>query len=425
MTNPTPTPREIALAEAHNYFINNEYDAATIASMPEWEPYGFTVAEVGYGTEESTPAPQPARALKAVEDMSPEEADTAHVRDLAEKRIKSGTWLNAQEFPPLQWSVDGILPEGYCMIVAPPKAGKSWWVANVGLSCASGGKALGVIPTEQRPVLYFALEDGDRRLQSRFRKLEGRDYIPEQMHRVLEVRDLNELILIAEEFQDQMQDQLPPLIVVDTLGKINPGRSMSQSQYDADYSLGSQLQNLAKRVPGSTVLAVHHTNKGEHADFLNAVSGTQGVTGACDAVLVLSRARKSDDAVLAVTGRDIENETEYAITSEGGRWILKGNSLAEAEDAAQEVKAEQAQAAVEAKYGDRSNTVLAAVNALSEGETVSAKDIADELGVSNNDAGTYLRRLADSGRIEKAGRGKFKPVSSPGEPTGWLVSDNP
>lgn len=363
--------------------------------------------------------------LKAVEDMTPEEADAAHARNLADQRIKSGAWLNAQEFPPLQWCVDGILPEGYCMIVAPPKAGKSWWVANVGLSCAQGGKALGVIPTEQRPVLYFALEDGDRRLQSRFRKLEGRDHIPEQMYRVLDVRDLNELVVIAEEFQDQVHGQLPPLIIVDTLGKVNPGRGASQSQYDADYGLGSRLQNLAKRVPGSTVLAVHHTNKGEHADFLNAVSGTQGVTGACDAVLVLSRARKSDDAVLAVTGRDIENETEYAITSDGGRWALKGNSLAEAEEAAQEVKAEQAQAAVEAKYGDRSNTVLAAVNALGEGETVTAKDIADELGVSNNDAGTYLRRLADSGRIEKAGRGKFTALSSPSESTGWIVSDTP
>lgn len=355
--------------------------------------------------------------VRNLKPVNPDEAADHAIEVLAKTRIKSGVWLEKQKFDPLQWSVPGILPEGYCMIVAPPKAGKSWFVANIGLACATGGKALGAIPVQERPVLYFALEDGDRRLQSRFKTIMFDEAIPREMNRVLEARDLNELIAVAEFFQDARQDHLPPLIIVDTLGKINPGRSSSQSAYDADYAVGSRLQNLAKRVPGCTVLAVHHTNKGEHGDFLNSVSGTQGVTGACDAVIVMQRARKSDDAVLSITGRDIEHEAEYAITSDNGRWVLKGDSLQAAEDAAQEVKAAQAEAEVTAKYGDRSNAVLEAVNAIvAEGkEFITAKEIAEDVGISNDTAGKYLRRLESSGQIVKHGRGSYKPVSEVSE----------
>lgn len=355
--------------------------------------------------------------VRNLKPVNPDEAADQAIEVLAKTRIKSGVWLEKQKFDPLQWSVPGILPEGYCMIVAPPKAGKSWFVANIGLACATGGKALGAIPVQERPVLYFALEDGDRRLQSRFKTIMFDEAIPREMNRVLEARDLNELIAVAEFFQDARKKYLPPLIIVDTLGKINPGRSSSQSAYDADYAVGSRLQNLAKRVPGCTVLAVHHTNKGEHGDFLNSVSGTQGVTGACDAVIVMQRARKSDDAVLSITGRDIEHEAEYAITSDNGRWVLKGDSLQAAEDAAQEVKADQAEAAQAAKFGDRTNAVLEAVKAIAvEGkEFVTAKEIAEELGINNNDAGTYLRRLEKKGQILKHGRGSYKPVSEVSE----------
>ena len=57
--------------------------------------------------------------------------------------------------------------------MAPPKAGKSWLVCDIGLACAAGGFALSCIPVSRRPVLYLALEDGKRRLQSRSRRIMG------------------------------------------------------------------------------------------------------------------------------------------------------------------------------------------------------------------------------------------------------------
>lgn len=90
---------------------------------------------------------------------------------LFDERSVTAAWLDQQIFPPLEWTVEGILPEGMGLLAAPPKAGKSWMAANIGLACAAGGSALSKIPVKQRPVLYLALEDGHRRLQSRLRTL--------------------------------------------------------------------------------------------------------------------------------------------------------------------------------------------------------------------------------------------------------------
>jgi RecA-family ATPase len=84
--------------------------------------------------------------------------------------LRDGAWLDAQEFPPLAYAVPEIVPEGSVLLVAAPKCGKSWLALSMALAAAAGGRALGIkIP--KRPVLYLALEDGDRRLQDRCRRL--------------------------------------------------------------------------------------------------------------------------------------------------------------------------------------------------------------------------------------------------------------
>src|SRR5206468_5458508 len=58
-------------------------------------------------------------------------------------------------------------------------------------------------------------------------------------------------------------------------------------------------------------------------DFLEAVSGTNGIAGAADATLVLRRPRGQADGVLHVTGRDVD-EAEYALAFQpaAGAWTL-------------------------------------------------------------------------------------------------------
>jgi len=91
--------------------------------------------------------------------------------------LRDGAWLDAQEFPPLTYAVPGVIPEGSVLLVGAPKIGKSWLVLTIALAAAAGGQALS-IQVPKRPVFYLALEDGDRRLQDRCRKLLRGDPIP-------------------------------------------------------------------------------------------------------------------------------------------------------------------------------------------------------------------------------------------------------
>ncbi len=310
----------------------------------------------------------------------------------------NGAWLDAQVFPPLEYAVGGIVPEGFGLLVAPPKAGKSWLVCGIGLACAVGGLALARIRVSARPVLYLALEDGKRRLQSRSRRIMCGEPLPAGIHFVTRARPVDVIPMITEFLQRYGDDK--PLIILDTLGKARPPRPPGSDLYAWDYAIGTQLKDVIDTTPGASLLVVHHTRKTESADFVDSVSGSQGIAGSADFVLVLSRKRHSDDALLSVTGRDIA-EGEYALTVTDGLWQLDGGSLHEAAAAA--MKRRDA-----GDLGDKSLEAMEFVN--SRPLDTRPADLATHLGIDGNVAGNYLRRLCESGRIGRRARGLYTPL---------------
>src|SRR3954468_24362282 len=83
----------------------------------------------------------------------------------------SATDLMAMDFPEPSWAVPGVIAEGVTLFCGPPKVGKLWMSLGLGLSIAAGRKAFDAIEVDGGPVLYLALEDTPRRLQSRMGKL--------------------------------------------------------------------------------------------------------------------------------------------------------------------------------------------------------------------------------------------------------------
>ena len=98
---------------------------------------------------------------------------------------------------------------------------------------------------------------------------------------------------------------------------------MGESAYQRDYRVAARLKQIADDRPGMAMLALHHDRKMVTDDFVDAVSGTNGIAGAADATLVLKRARGQADGVLYVTGRDVD-EAEYALSFDpaSGAWSL-------------------------------------------------------------------------------------------------------
>lgn len=314
--------------------------------------------------------------------------------------LRTGAWLDAQMFPPLEYHVDRLIPEGFSLMVGAPKIGKSWFVLDVLLAIAGGGYALGQIPVEQRQVLYLGLEDGDRRLQDRCRTLLGDAPIPEAFHYMTKILPGRVLDTIDEWLELYGSGGKPALVVVDTLGKVMPPALLGESSYQRDYRVGSALKRLVDTRPGTALLVNHHDRKASADDFVDAVSGTHGLAGAADTIIVLSRARHESDGLVKVTGRDVA-EGEYVVELQrGSSWQLCG-SLEEAASAAIQVR-------VTSGLDERSRAILIYVSEHPAG--VRAVDVAEALDLDRQMATTYLTRLYDTDRITKLSRGVYAPV---------------
>lgn len=311
----------------------------------------------------------------------------------------SAAWLTAQHFPAVDYVLPGIIPEGLTVLTAAPKIGKSWFVLGLAVAAATGGYALGSIPVLRRPVLYLALEDGQRRLQSRLRTI-GVDRGPANLTFMTTVP--NGVATTIGAFLDRQGDR-NPLIVLDTLGKVRPVHG-GNDQYQRDYQQMSMLKELVDACPGSSLIIVHHTRKAETTDFLDSVSGTQGLAGAADSILVLRRSRHETDATLSVTSRDAA-EGEYALRFDAvtGTWSLDGANV---DDAARAAESRRGTDGV----GDDMAQIVQAVNRHPEG--IKPSDVAILTNMDADKAGRYLRRAADSGRVERRGRGVYGPVRS-------------
>lgn len=310
-------------------------------------------------------------------------------------------WLMEQEFPGLEYVVPGLIPEGVTMLVAAPKIGKSWLVLGVAIAAASGGYALGHIQVDQRPVLYLALEDGKRRLQERLVRLEAVQP-PACLNFITSTPRGNILGLIAEYVAHHHRNR--PVIILDTLGKVMPPAVAGETTYDRDYRVMTALKSICEHYPGTSIVIVHHTRKADGSDFVDAVSGTQGLAGGADTTLLLKRERHERTGTVQITSRDIQ-EGEYQLQMrDAGTWEIEGQSLDDAAHAAQATK-------VTDGVGDRQAEVIAAVNKYPEG--VSVKSLKEMLTtMAPGDVDTYLKRAHDAGRVHRLHRGTYGPMPS-------------
>jgi hypothetical protein len=315
----------------------------------------------------------------------------------------NGADLDAKHFEPLEYAVPGLIPEGLGIMGGPPKLGKSWVAIDVGLAVACGGYAFDSIRCPQRPVLYLALEDGERRLQERSRAAMAGQPIPANITFITTASPDEALAVIAE-FMKRHQDD-KPLVLVDTLGKIRRPKRAGEDSYLADYQeIGGRFLALTKSTPGSTLLFVHHTRKANSDDFVAEISGTFGITGAVDFVIKLTRQRLTNEALLNVTGRDVI-EDEYALHVEHGLWRLKGTTLDEARIAAEEQRESSC-------MGANKSAVLMFVRAWPHRHPLRAADVTRSMNINAETVARNLRRLADEGLIARVGYGQFLPLTA-------------
>jgi hypothetical protein len=233
--------------------------------------------------------------------------------------------LMDMEFEPTRWVVPDVLPEGLSLLVGKPKKGKSWMALGMCEAIAVGGVALGTKRVEEGDTLYLALEDHQKRLQKRLKKvLDGRD-APERMHLHTEWPRLDEG---GAELLDEWLEEHPDarLVVIDTLAKIRQ-RASGANVYAEDYAALEQLLPLAAK-HGVAIVVVHHLRKMAASDPMDEISSSTGLTAGVDGFLILRRTPGSKGPTLYVDGRDIEEPTEYALhwNLNTATWTIEGEA---------------------------------------------------------------------------------------------------
>ena len=230
-----------------------------------------------------------------------------------ERYVETGSWFSAQalmaeQLPELCYLVEGFLPQGLVLLASPPKYGKSWLALQLCLAVSRGEPFLGM-PTRQATCLYLALVDGRQRLQKRLGRLAGEGGGSRTLYFETAAPTIADgLVCYLESFAAHHPDC--KLMVIDTLQKVRGADAgAAGSVYAADYADVGALKALADRL-GVCLVVIHHLRKtSDDTDPFNRIAGSNGIFGAADAAVVLTRSKREDSqTVLDLTGRDVEDK---------------------------------------------------------------------------------------------------------------------
>lgn len=214
--------------------------------------------------------------------------------------------LQRKDIPPIRFIVDKLLTVGLNILASPPKYGKSWLCLDLGLSVTAGGRFLGY-QTNRAEVLYLALEDSERRLKARMGKLLAGKPAPAGFHFATTAHDADNGLF--DELEGFLKDHPDTgLIIVDTLQRVRGIAHGKEGAYAADYREVGALKAFADS-HNVALLLVHHLRKmKDDSDPFNMISGTNGIMGAADTTMVLSKEKRDDEnATLSIVGRDVES----------------------------------------------------------------------------------------------------------------------
>jgi hypothetical protein len=295
--------------------------------------------------------------------------------------------LKKKDFPPTSFVVPGLFPEGVTILAGRPKVGKSWMALDIALGIAGNRFVLGDIHLEEGDVLYAALEDNQRRLQSRIRKILGDSPWPTRLTLATRWRRLDAGgIADAREWAANVKN--PRLMIFDTLAGIRGERNAKDTTYEGDYRALQELQQWTGDARFGGLILTHTRKADSPEDKIDAVSGTLGLAGCVDTVAILNRSTKGP--TLYIRGRDVdEQEKALHFNKSNCRWTIIGE--------AREVH--------QAQSRNKILTFLTDVRLVSE--PMGPKKIAEATDMSEDLANQTLGRMVTDDEVIRVKRGLY------------------
>lgn len=233
--------------------------------------------------------------------------------------------LYVKEIEHTPFIVEEILPMGLTIFGGPGKVGKSWFSFWLAMQVASGEDVWG-FATSRGTTLYLAFKDNEERLQERLFMLQDEfENTPDNAFLCIEISKMGgELESRIKNFMLEHPDT--KLIIVDTLQKI---RGNTESTYISDYDDITVLKNLADEYK-IAILVVHHLRKQHDDDIFNELTGSTGLQGAADTLMILAQDKRGEDfAKFHLVGRDVKSRVLELQRSEENIWLKISDSLHE------------------------------------------------------------------------------------------------
>jgi len=323
-------------------------------------------------------------AFKIVQDEPPARLTSSTAKLGWRRHVLTAAKLQRETFPPIKYVIPGLVPEGLSILAGKPKLGKSWMALDISIAVAAGRFCLGERKPTQGDVLYCALEDNPRRLQRRIDRLLSpvSEAWPDHLTLATAWRRIDQGGI--DDIKEWLDDAANPrLVILDTLAGVKPKKTAEG--YTQDYESLEAAHHLANE-RGIAILVLHHVRKMEADDPIDTVSGTLGLAGCADTVLVLNRSSRG--TTLYVRGRDIE-EAEHAVSFDkhACKWTILGE-------------------AADVQRSDQRGRILEALQGATE--TLSPQDIANATGMLRNNVDQLLFSMSKDGEVLKVARGRYR-----------------
>jgi hypothetical protein len=299
--------------------------------------------------------------------------------------------IRIMKFDPVRFLVQGLIPsEGVTLLCSKPKKGKSWMLLDLALAATMNRYTLGDRKPTQGDVLLLSLEDNYRRIKERSEKLlQGDRNVewPEGLRIQPQWRRLDQGG--GDDIREWVNEtraagRTVAFVAVDTLAYVKkPGDP--KKPYEGDVASMRMFKDLATEL-GIAIIIAHHLRKQGSDDVGDLVSGTLGLSGTADTLLIIDA--RSSGTVLCVRGRDVE-ENEFSV--EFNKSTCKWTILGKAEDVART---------------EIQDKILGALRERNGGP-MTPLEITEITGLKKNTAGVTLVRMAKAQQIHSPARGQY------------------
>lgn len=306
-------------------------------------------------------------------EIKPKDLWSEYIQEEKESKVKQVKVLSIKdlmqrEFLEYEWIYKDFLPIGLTILAGKPKIGKSFLALKIALEVA-----------REHTVVYMSYEDKQQQMQGKLKILFNSNenlisknlYIPEEVF-TMNYGGIEQLEYLCSQYK-------PKLIVIDTLQKfrgLEKGNNLNI--YASDYDLIGQIKEIADKF-NIAILIIHHTKKGESDDPVELISGTTGISGGVDTLLILKKKRNESEAILYINGRNV-SEREIAMRFEDGNWEFLGEA------------SEHQKSIVRQKIKE----VL-----IESGEPLTCREITDLTGLKAGAIKGTLHRMVNDNEIEK------------------------